>query len=146
MLAPEPADGYTGIMTQLSQRPPASPRAAARRRDELSRLLDPDLFKALADPTRLRLLACLARCARPCSVTEVAQCCDVDFSVVARHLATLARAGVLSSTKRGRTVWYALRADDLADHLRELADALESRAPCGDAGCCPSEEPARARR
>ncbi len=125
-------------MTPASQQCPPSPKAAARRRAPIDDRLDPDLFRALADPTRLRLLACLAKCARPCSVTEVAQCCDVDFSVVARHLATLARAGVLGSTKRGRTVWYEVRTPELVDRFRGLADALDScaAAACGT-DCCP---------
>ncbi|MCA9245173.1 MAG: helix-turn-helix transcriptional regulator, partial [Phycisphaerales bacterium] len=71
----------------------------------MDRQLDTDLFKALGDPTRARLLACLLKCGRPCSVTEVAECCAVDFSVVARHLGLLARVGVLDSEKKGRTVW-----------------------------------------
>jgi DNA-binding transcriptional ArsR family regulator len=115
-------------VTQLAKRPakmPATPRQAARRRAAVDRLLEPTLFKALADPTRLRLLACLVKCGRPCSVTEVAACCSVDFSVVARHLAQLARAGVLDANKRGRTVWYAPRSGELCRHLRGLADAIE---------------------
>ncbi|MFG0283078.1 MAG: ArsR/SmtB family transcription factor [Phycisphaerales bacterium JB039] len=121
-------------MTQVSKQPPASPRHAARRRAPVDRLLDPELFKALADPTRVRLLACLVKCARPCSVSEVAECCSVDFSVVARHLTLLARAGVLAADKQGRTVWYAPRTADLTAHLRQLADALDQCAASG--ACC----------
>lgn len=131
-------------MTQVSQRtaptPPASPRQAARRRAAVDKLLDPDLFKALADPTRLKLLACLIKCGRRCSVTEVAECCAVDFSVVARHLALLARAGLLDAEKQGRTMWYAPRCPHLCAHLRNLADAVEEW--CGTGNCCdPNADP-----
>lgn len=116
-----------------SARTPASPRQAARKRAAIDRQLDPDLFKALSDPTRVKLLACVLKCSRACSVTEVAECCSVDFSVVARHLTVLARAGLLESSKEGRTVWYAPRGDALAVRLRTLADAVEA---CTASACC----------
>ena len=90
------------------------------------------MLKALAEPTRARLLSCLLKCGRPCSVTEVAECCSIDFSMVARHLATMARAGLLSSEKKGRTVWYAADAAALSARFRELADAINELAPKDD--------------
>lgn len=117
---------------------PASPRQAVRRRAAIDRCLDPDLFKALSDPTRLKLLACLIKCGRPCSVTEVAECCSVDFSVVARHLAHLAREGLLTVEKQGRTVWYAPCCPDLTRRLRDLADAIDEWCCTDDTCCAPS--------
>jgi ArsR family transcriptional regulator, arsenate/arsenite/antimonite-responsive transcriptional repressor len=116
-----------------------SPHQAIRRRARLDRLLDPELLKALAEPTRARLLSCLLKCGRPCSVTEVAACCSIDFSMVARHLATMARAGLLSSEKQGRTVWYAADGPALAARFRDLADAIDEltpRTPCCDTADC----------
>jgi ArsR family transcriptional regulator, arsenate/arsenite/antimonite-responsive transcriptional repressor len=95
----------------------------------IDRLLDPELFRAFGDPTRASLVACLIKCGRPCSVTEVAESCSVDFSVVARHLASLARAGVLESTKVGRTVLYRARCAELCDRLRLLIGAIEEWCP-----------------
>lgn len=92
-------------------------------------LLDPILFKALGDPTRVRMLACLIKCGRECSVGEVAQCCSVDLSVVSRHLQALARAGLLESHKSGRTVSYSVRYASLCRTLRDLADAIEACSP-----------------
>src|SRR5262249_55586747 len=102
----------------------------------LDDLLDPALFKAFSDPTRATLLACIAKCGRGCSVSEVAQCCSVDVSVVSRHLALLARSGVLEARKEGRTVFYGVRYAQLCRSLRSLADALESCCPDGAGGCC----------
>lgn len=127
-------------MASLSKpRNPASPRQAARRRAAVDGLLDPDLFKALGDPTRVLLLRCLLKCKRACSVSEVAECCDVDFSVVARHLSLLARAGVLEARKEGRTVWYTPKCDELSLTFRSLADAIDDCAPttaCCGSDCC----------
>jgi len=92
-------------------------------------LLDAEFFKALGEPTRLKLLSCLAKCGRPCSVTELAECCVVDFSVVSRHLSLLEKAGVLASTKEGRTVFYAVRYKHITEAFRELAKAIEGCRP-----------------
>lgn len=115
----------------------STPEQAVRRRDGVDRLLKPAFFKAMADPNRARILACLIKCARPCSVTEVAQCCSVDFSTVTRQLAALSQAGLLEGNKQGRTMWYAANNAQLAACFRDLADAIEewSAAPCTDAGC-----------
>lgn len=125
-------------MTPPSKQP-ATPRQAVRRRARLDALLDPELLKVLAEPTRARLLSCLLKCGRPCSVTEIAECCSIDFSVVSRHLATMARAGILDADKQGRTVWYAADGDALAEHFRDLADAIDELRPDDDAcasGAC----------
>ncbi|HWB19650.1 MAG TPA: metalloregulator ArsR/SmtB family transcription factor, partial [Phycisphaerales bacterium] len=106
------------MMTQTSKRHPRTPRQAGRVRTALDKSLDVELFKALSDPTRVRLLACVAKCGRMCSVTEVAECCEVDFSVVSRHLAMLGDAGVLSARKEGRTMYYGVDAERLCKALR----------------------------
>jgi len=133
------------MMTQLRRRKPMSPKQASTRGGPIDDLLDPELFKSLCDPTRARLLGCLIKCGRACSVTEVAECCSVDLSVVSRHLQMLERAGILVSAKTGRSVSYAVRYGHLCSTLRGLADAIEQNCPadqlvggaavCGG-GCC----------
>lgn len=130
-------------MASVFQHYARTPKQAASRRGRIDNLLDPELLKALAEPTRARLLACMLKCGRPCSVTEVAECCEIDFSMVARHLAVLARAGALDYEKQGRTVWYVARAAALAERFRGLAEAIEALTPrdpdpCGGnmPGCC----------
>ncbi|MCB9833971.1 MAG: winged helix-turn-helix transcriptional regulator [Planctomycetes bacterium] len=108
----------------LEKKPSCSPREAANRVDPLDEALDVELFKALSDPTRARILAVLIKSGRRCSVTEVAEACHVDFSVVARHLAKLARAGALCSAKEGREVWYSPCCGDLAMRFRRLAESI----------------------
>lgn len=117
---------------------PENPRAAACCPGAIDRLLDPALFRALGDPTRARLVACIAKCGRGCSVSEVSDCCSVDTSVVSRHLSALEKAGVLASEREGRVVRYALRYADLGGALRALAEAVEACAPggpCEGGGC-----------
>jgi ArsR family transcriptional regulator len=124
-------------MTQVRKRRiPATPKQAAACCGPIDELLDPGLFKAIADPTRVSLIACIAKCGRGCSVGEVAECCSVDISVVSRHLALLARAGVLEAKKEGRTVFYRVRYADVCRSLRSLADALEDCCPEMGGTCC----------
>ena len=98
---------------------------------DLEGLIDPAFFRALGDPNRVALVARLGRNARPTTVTEAADCCSVDLSVVSRHLAVLRQAGVVHAAKQGREVRYTV-SPDLAASLRALADALDA--------CCPPED------
>ncbi|MEM9294984.1 MAG: metalloregulator ArsR/SmtB family transcription factor [Planctomycetota bacterium] len=117
----------------------STPKQAVRRKAQLDRVLEPELLKALAEPMRARLLSCLLKCGRPCSVTEVAACCSIDFSMVARHLATMARAGLLTSEKKGRTLWYAADGVALAAHFRALASAIDELV-AAEACCKPNRK------
>jgi predicted transcriptional regulator len=74
-------------------------------------------------------------------VTEVAEACSVDFSVVARHLRALAKAGLLGSEKSGRELLYRPKCMELCERLRMLIAAIEEWCPNIDpgvnaAGCC----------
>lgn len=146
----QPAAANTCMMTQLrkplSADRPQTPKQAACSTGPLDELLDPAIFKALSDPTRLAMLACIAKCGRGCSVTEIAECCSIDLSVVSRHLSLLAAADILDLNKQGRTVTYTVRYQSLVRTFRAIADALLDCHPdhagagcgCGTSpnGCC----------
>ncbi len=119
-------------MTQIRKRRPATPRQAAACCAPIDGLIRAEFFKAFADPTRASVVCCIAKCGRGCSVSEIAECCSVDLSVVSRHLALLARSGVLESTRDGRTVYYRVRYAELSRSLRAIADAIDV--------CCPEKE------
>ncbi len=70
--------------------------ATARRRSDR---LD-DLFHALADPTRRRVLARLTL--GPAAVTELARPFQMSLPAVSKHLQILERAGLVSRTVDGR--------------------------------------------
>lgn len=94
------------------------------------------LFKALGDVNRLNIFSYLCSSFHEgeseTNVGEVSSCCDVDLSVVSRHLSTLKEAGVLVSEKKGKEVFYAVKAKELAIKLRELADFLDQKNPGGN--------------
>lgn len=99
----------------------------------LEQLLEPRFFKALCEPSRIALLAQLAQCGRPCTVTELSRCCPQDFSVVSRHLSILKDARILAAEKRGKEVFYSVQFTNLAGTLRLIADAIDA--------CCPPQTP-----
>jgi DNA-binding transcriptional ArsR family regulator len=91
----------------------------------LMRHARPDMFKALCDPVRISIVATLAARRSPATVSQIAECCGIDFSGVSRHLKILHDVGILSATKQGREKLYAVEIEHLADSLRSYANALE---------------------
>jgi DNA-binding transcriptional ArsR family regulator len=93
---------------------------------------DARFFRALCDPTRLRILATLVEAGEPRTVSEIAQRFPVDVSVVSRHLAVLRDQGILAAEKQGKEVRYSVDYRFLVSALQGFATAVEA--------CCPSEE------
>src|SRR4051794_17914815 len=80
-----------------------------------------DRFQALADPTRLRIVALLR--IMELSVGELAQVLGQSQPRVSRHLKILADAGVLERRKEGSWVFLTLAEADRIDPMFELIDA-----------------------
>lgn len=99
---------------------------------DLAGMPDARFFRALCDPTRLRILAVLVQAREPRTVSEVAEQFPVDVSVVSRHLALLRDQGILTAEKQGKEVRYSVCYELLASVLHGFATAVEA--------CCPSEE------
>src|SRR5262249_38721975 len=70
------------------------------------------VFAALADPTRREVLTMVGR-SGPLTATELAAQLPVTRQAVAKDLATLAVAGLVTSTKAGRDVRYEVRSRSL---------------------------------
>lgn len=102
------------------------------------------IFRALADPTRRRVLARLSRA--PGSVSELAAPFDMALPSFVQHLRILEGCGLVRSAKAGRVRTYALdpqtlrlaedwlarqrtlwegRLDRLDDYLMQMKDAEE---------------------
>lgn len=86
----------------------------------------PELFRALAEPTRVSLLAVMMRAGGEANVSSIAEHLPVDTSVVSRHLRELVQAGVLDVERRGRERWYRLRLDALIEHFSALVGELQA--------------------
>lgn len=88
--------------------------------------MSPQFFKALCDPNRIALLTGLSTQTKAQTVQEMACCCNVDLSVVSRHLTKLKEAGILTAEKKGKEVHYSVNASKIVSTLRGIADCLES--------------------
>lgn len=80
-------------------------------------------FKALADPTRLRLLAVLGR--GEFTVQELTSIVDMGQSRVSRHLKILTEAGLLSVKRQGTWAYYRLA--DSNQFFADIRPMVESR-------------------
>jgi ArsR family transcriptional regulator len=75
-------------------------------------------FRALAHPTRIRMLEILVRGGR--TVQELQEALALDQPIVSQQLAVLRNQGVVSAQKEGSSVRYALR-DPLVGALLDVA-------------------------
>ena len=110
---------------------PARPGSSAPKPDRAERLAD--LFHALSDPTRLRILAALRngeQCV--CNLTGllVAQQSRLSF-----HMKTLKDAGLVKDRREGRWIHYSL-VPEAVEEIREALEELEAAAKACAAGCC----------
>lgn len=85
-----------------------------------------DILSALGEFNRLSLVYRLCECQTPQNAMCLCDCCNVDASVVSRHLKTLAQAGILKLDKKGRERIYSLDRAHVAKELRALATKIET--------------------
>ncbi|MCY1703775.1 ArsR/SmtB family transcription factor [Deinococcus sp. SL84] len=90
-----------------------------------------ELFKALADPNRLKVLKLLAAPqANSCAPTGTVCACDLEDLLglsqptISHHMRLLVRVGLVTATKRGKWTDYTLNAEGFAE-VRSLLTALE---------------------
>ena len=94
-----------------------------------------DTLKALAAPTRLRILELLKSRGRSCcdliSRSEPGLCaCDVEAAVklsqaaVNHHMGLLRRAGLVNAEKRGRWIYYSRNEAAIAGIADRIAKAV----------------------
>src|SRR2546429_9702957 len=80
------------------------------------------LFRALADGTRIRLLALLHE--RPQCVEDLAFALGIRQPKASRHLAYLRRVGLVKRTRSGRRIFYGFRAPTDPFERRLLGELL----------------------
>lgn len=77
------------------------------------------VFKALADPTRRKVLQLLQR--GPMTAGELSDHFDVSKPTMSAHFAVLAGAGLVQAEKQGRSITYRLRMSVLEEALLGFA-------------------------
>jgi ArsR family transcriptional regulator len=103
----------------VGTQPLAMPRVVAEPRN-----LTVDVFRALADPIRLELLALIAG-GGPICVCHLHERLPYSQSRISKHLATLRRAGLVTTRREGTWVYYSLSESGL-EVGRDFIDQLET--------------------
>jgi DNA-binding transcriptional ArsR family regulator len=80
------------------------------------------VFKALADPTRRRILQLLRD--KPMTAGEIASCVTVAKPTLSAHFAILREADLVESEKAGTTITYRLKLSVLEDALLTFSHAV----------------------
>jgi ArsR family transcriptional regulator, arsenate/arsenite/antimonite-responsive transcriptional repressor len=79
------------------------------------------LFKALADPARVRIVNVLATSAEPVCACELYDPLGLAQPTVSHHLKKLVEAGLLEREQRGKWAYFSLRRDAV-ETLAAVAD------------------------
>jgi ArsR family transcriptional regulator len=85
-----------------------------------------ELMKALADPTRLTMMASLWKAQAPICICDFTAGMELSQPTISHHMAKLKEAGLVESDKKGIWVYYRLRADLPADTRKLLAQLIAS--------------------
>ena len=89
-----------------------------------------EIFKALSDPTRLRLIKLLGDCkpgvckGGPLCVNALAHQLGVSQSAVSQHLRILRQAGLVRGSRNGAFMHYSLDPDGLGQYRVALRETL----------------------
>ena len=81
----------------------------------------PDVFHALADPTRREVLALVAQ-GRAQTATELAAALPVTRQAVSKHLAVLEDARLVDGAREGRTTRFRATPAPLSDAIAWMAE------------------------
>ena len=84
-------------------------------------------FKAIGDPTRLRIVTILAD--REYTVNDIVARIGLSQPTVSRHLAKLRDAGVLDWRREGQQVFYRLNKESVRDCCAGFCDCLMIQLP-----------------
>ncbi len=75
-----------------------------------------EFFRMLGHPVRIRVLELLIE--RPRPVRDLLTAIDIEASSLSQQLSVLRRSGIVTATRTGNTVVYALAGGDVADLMR----------------------------
>ncbi|GAC1374030.1 MAG: hypothetical protein NVSMB44_42140 [Ktedonobacteraceae bacterium] len=81
------------------------------------------LLKALADPTRLRILSLLSRHEGEVCVFEIVESFTLEQPTISHHLRILRDAGLVDCRKKGLWAYYYVRRDAL-NRARDVIEGL----------------------
>ncbi|GGL62571.1 HTH-type transcriptional repressor CzrA [Sporolactobacillus putidus] len=78
------------------------------------------IFKAVSEPTRIRILYLLSQ--QECSVTEIAEGLELQQSTVSHQLRFLKNLRLVKSRRSGKTVYYSEEDEHVMNLLAQTID------------------------
>ncbi len=78
------------------------------------------VFKALGEPTRLRIVDYLRRRGGEATGTEIAEHAGISLAMLCHHGDALTESGLVAKRKEGQTSYWQLNTRALAAALRQL--------------------------
>ena len=104
-------------MTASSVAAPVDLNLSAEKMEKLAFIL-----KTTAHPTRIAIVQLLAA-NNSLSVTDLSEKLNVEQSLLSHHLSGMKLKGILSSSREGKNIYYALK-------MREVIDVIQCLAAC----------------
>lgn len=80
------------------------------------------VFKALGDPSRVRIIELLRTQVNEITGTEIADHVGISLALLCHHSSVLVEAGLVNKRKEGQTSYWTLNRDALAVALGSLVD------------------------
>jgi ArsR family transcriptional regulator len=130
-MEPQAAEGSQPVEILERRVQIAEPRLVAETRN-----LTVEVFRALADPIRLELLARVAAYGPVC-VCHLEEQLPYSQSRISKHLGTLRRAGLVSARREGTWVYYETSEEMLAIASEFLDQLTTSMRTPHEADLCP---------
>jgi DNA-binding transcriptional ArsR family regulator len=107
------------------------PKNRTEAADACIEILDTDFFRALCEPARIQIFRVLVLQGRS-DIGSIAEAMPQDRSVIARHLQTMQRAGLLRAQTEGRHTFYEIDGATIASRVARISDLVQTLAPL----CC----------
>jgi ArsR family transcriptional regulator len=80
-----------------------------------------DVFRALADPARVRIVNVLATCGEPVCICNLVDPLDLSQPTVSHHMKKLVEVGLVEREQRGKWAYFTLN-EQAVERLAAVAD------------------------
>jgi ArsR family transcriptional regulator, arsenate/arsenite/antimonite-responsive transcriptional repressor len=96
-----------------------------------------EIFKALSDPTRLRIIRYTAEKNQKLCVAEIAGKIGISVSAVSQHLKVLRHAGIVGFEKKGNLVYYFVNEGAIKGFNKDIKKLMDMVfIPCEESKNC----------
>ncbi|MBX9913978.1 MAG: transcriptional regulator [Pseudomonadaceae bacterium] len=109
----------------------SQPNSRTQAADACVEILDTEFFRAFCEPARIEIFRVLILQGRS-DIGSIAETMPQDRSVIARHLQTMQRAGLLRAQSEGRHTFYEINGPSIASRFSQINQLIQTLTPL----CC----------